>query len=404
MPRRADVADPVRRVSDDERRARIGVRHALATAHRRTTVDGVAEAMTVLHATDPATIHLACWARMPQVTVADVDRALDVERTLVRQLSMRQTLFATPRDLLPAVWGSACARVARTHRLPLLRDLDADGPLGPGHGAEWLDRACDAVMTHLAGGAAVSARELADRVPEVAGSVARNPGTKWGGTFPLAPRVLSQLHLETRVSRAGNDAPWPRSRPLWMAARHWLGTTPTPLPAREGWAELVRRWLWTFGPGTVEDLAWWLGATKTIAREALADVGAVPVALDDGATGWLRPDDLEPVPAPDPWVALLPLLDPTVMGWRGRACYLGPHRDRVFDSVGNAGATAWVDGRIVGAWAQDADGVVRVGLLQDVGRAAAGLAAEAARLTEWLAGVHAFAVNPSARAVAPPDA
>lgn len=400
MPRRPAAVEPVRRVRDDERRARIGVRHALAPAHRRNTIEGVAEAMTVLHATDPASIHLACWARMPRVTVADVDRALDVERTLVRQLSMRQTLFAMPRDLLPAVWGSACARVARTHRLPLVRELDAGGPLGPGRGAAWLDRACDAVMAHLAGGAEVSARNLADRVPEVAGSVARNPGTKWGGTFPLAPRVLSQLHLEARVSRARNDAPWPRSRPLWMSARHWLGEMPPALPAREGWAALVRRWLWTFGPGTVEDLAWWLGATKTIAREALTDVGAVPVALDHGATGWLRPDDVEPVAAPEPWVALLPLLDPTVMGWQARDFYFGPHRDRLFDSVGNAGATAWVNGRIVGAWAQDPDGVVQVGLLEDVGRAAArDLAAAAARLTDWLAGTRAFAVNPSAGAV-----
>ncbi len=103
MPKRTAAAQPVRRVGDDERRARIGVRHALAGEHKRSSVEGVADAMTVLHATDPGSIHLACWARMPQVGLADVDRALETDRTLVRQLSMRQTIFATPRDLLPAV-------------------------------------------------------------------------------------------------------------------------------------------------------------------------------------------------------------------------------------------------------------------------------------------------------------
>lgn len=400
MSRRAVALEPVRRVTDTERRSRIGVRHALAGGHRRGTVEGVAEAMTVLHATDPASIHLACWARATRVEREDVDRALDVDRTLVRQLSMRQTLFATPRDLLAAVWGSVCVRVVRSHLLRLLRDLDRGGPLGPGRGAEWLELACAAVMAQLADGDAISARELASRVPAVAGSVTVNPGTKWGGTFPLAPRVLSQLHLQARVSRAGNAAPWPRSRPLWTTTGHWLGEPPQPSAPRQGWAELVRRWLWTFGPGTVEDLRWWLGTTKSIAREALADVGAVPVQLDDGAIGWLRPDDQEPVPSPEPWVALLPVLDPSVMGWTGRGFYLGPHRHRLFDAVGNAGTTAWVNGRAVGAWAQDADGVVRLGLLEDVGAAALlALTAEAARLTEWLSGLRAFAMNPSAGVV-----
>ena len=61
----------------------------------------------------------------------------------------------------------------------------------------------------------------------------------------------------------------------------------------------------------------------------------------------------------EPWAALLPVLDPTVMGWKERDFYLGPHGPLLFDTNGNAGTTAWWDGRIVGCWAQDPDGVVR---------------------------------------------
>ena len=60
------------------------------------------------------------------------------------------------------------------------------------------------------------------------------------------------------------------------------------------------------------------------------------------------------------------MLDPTVMGWKERDFYLGPHGPTLFDTNGNAGTTAWWDGRIVGCWVQDADGVVRVDLLEDV--------------------------------------
>ena len=70
----------------------------------------------MLHATEPASVHLAVAARSEGVTVADVDRALYDDRTLVKQLAMRRTLFAFPRDLLPAVWGSASARVAEIER------------------------------------------------------------------------------------------------------------------------------------------------------------------------------------------------------------------------------------------------------------------------------------------------
>lgn len=386
-----------RHVDDRERRARIGVRHALAPPCHAATIEAAADTMTVLHATDPATIHLAAWARVPDLTVADVGRALDQDRTLVRQLSMRQTLFATPRDLLPAVMGSAAPRTAHQHLRPLLRDLDLGGPLGPGRAIEWLAAARSATIAYLASGQEISAKQLAADVPEAAGSVERAAGTRWSGTYPVAPRLLSQLHLEGAVSRARNAGPWQTSRPLWTSTEAWLGQRVAPLSAREGYAELVRRWLWTFGPGTVEDVQWWLGATKTIVRQALSDLDAVPVTLDGGDIGWLGSDDLDEVASPGPWQALLPVLDPTVMGWKGREFYLGPHRGALFDSVGNAGCTAWVDGQIVGGWWQDADQVVRLRLLEQVDRPThQRLLVEAERLTTWLDGTRAFPVNPAA--------
>ena len=120
----------------------------------------------------------------------------------------------------------------------------------------------------------------------------------------------------TAATGASPDRSGRRWRPGWASV-------PEPWKAAEGWAELVRRWLWTFGPGTAADIQWWLGGTVGIVKQALADVDAVPVSLDGGGdTGWLLPDDLEPVTHDEPWVALLPVLDPTVMGWKSRGFYL----------------------------------------------------------------------------------
>ena len=87
-------------------------------------------------------------------------------------------------------------------------------------------------------------------------------------------------------------------------------------------------------------------------------------------------------------MSLLPALDPTIMGWRHRAWYLGPHREPLFDRNGNAGPTVWVGGRAVGAWSQRAGGEVVHRLLEDVPRRDVRRIDAAARaLTAWMDGV-----------------
>ena len=84
------------------------------------------------------------------------------------------------------------------------------------------------------------------------------------------------------------------------------------------------------------------------------------------------------------------------MGWKERGFYLGEHGPVLFDTNGNAGTTAWWDGRIVGCWAQDPDGVVVLHLLEEVGaEGRAALRAEAERLTGWLAGHRVSTIYPS---------
>ena len=373
-----------RRISDSERRSRIAVRHALAPAHRLTDVVAVTRAMTVLHATEAATVHLAVAARAEGVKPEDVDVELYDARSVVKQLAMRRTLFVFPRELLPAAWGSASARVATSEGKRIAKAIAAGG-IAP-DGEAWLHAARDATLARLAAGPATTA-ELRAQVPELAGTVGGTTDKTWDRPVPVAPWVLTHLGLEGRVLRGRNAGHWRLNKPTWTTAEDWLGVVDEPLGEDAGYAALVGRWLTTFGPGTAADIQWWLGSTKTAVTRALADLGAVEVDLDDGTTGWVHPTD-EDTGTAEPWAALLPTLDPTVMGWKSRAFYLPPdHVPYLFDTNGNAGTTAWWDGRIVGCWVQDEAGVVRLSLLEDVGpEGLAALELEAQRLTSWLDG------------------
>ncbi len=386
------MAKPV--IDDPERRARLVARHALSPAHRVATVEEGTRAMTVLHATEPATVYLSLQARVHNVTEADIDAALFDERTVVKQLAMRGTLFVFPRDLLPAAWGSASLRVASQLRSRLIKDVEAGGLASDG--AAWLDQAAEAVLTRLSSGDPVAAQALREELPALQGTVSRSLGKTYGGEFPIAPTVLSWLGCEGRIVRGPNTGHWRTSRPLWTTMDAWLGDPPPPSTPAHGYAELVKRWLATFGPGTARDLQWWLGSTASAVTKALADVGAVEVGLSGGVSGWVLPGDDEPTEASAPAALLLPVLDSTVMGWKERDFFLGPHAAALFDRNGNAGTTAWWDGRIVGCWVQDPDGRVAVSLLEDIGAdASRALEEEAERLTAWLGGVVVGTVYPS---------
>ncbi|WP_112240792.1 winged helix DNA-binding domain-containing protein [Kribbella monticola] len=372
----------MRHVTDDERRARLAVRHALAPPFRVKTPEAATEAMTALHATEAASVYLSCGARVDGFELADLDRALYEDRSLVKQLAMRRTLFVFPRDLLPHVWSSASARVATAERARIAKGVVKVGLTT--NGEQWLKEARTQLLALLAATPdGCTTADVRAAVPMIDVKVELSAGQ----TF-TASGVLTLLSLSGEIVRGVNTGRWFTSRHRWTLMDRWLGATPPPPPsATDGYRELVRRWLHSFGPGTEDDLVWWLGATKSAVRTALQALDAVEVSLDGGATGWLLADDLDEVRDPGPWVALLPVLDPTVMGWKGRDFYLGPHREQIFEIRGNAGTTAWVDGRVVGCWVQDGDGVVRVALLEKVSaRARRALDAEAVRLTQWLAG------------------
>ena len=375
----------MRRVGAEERRARLTQRHRLAPAYRASDVAETVRSVVALHSTDAATVFLSAWARTRDFSVEDLELALYEERSLVRMLGMRRTLWVVPRELA-AVVQAACTRTIAARERKRLEGFVAQSGVTDAPGA-WLDDVAGAALRAVeARGEAFTADVSADE-PVLASKLRLGVGTRWEAQPSAASRVLPLLAAEGRLVRGRPRTSWTNGQYRWVPTGTWLGGAIEAVDAAAAQVELLRRWLLSFGPATETDIRWWTGWTARETRAALAAVGHAVVELD-GGTGYVLVDDVEAIEPPEPSVALLPTLDPTTMGWKERGWYLGDHAALLFDRNGNAGPTVWWDGRVVGGWAQRKGGEVVFRLLEDVGRAAEqAVAAEAERLAEWLGAV-----------------
>lgn len=377
-----------RRIGSAERRARLGVRHRLAADAKADTPEQVAAGLVALHATDPATVYLAAAARLRAPRVADVERALYDDRTLIRLLGMRRTVFVVPAEVAPVVQAACTDEIAKTERRRLVEHLGTQGhPDNVADAQRWLNEVAESTVSMLAARGTATAQQLGEDEPRLRQRLIMAKGKSYEAIANVSSRVLGVLAAEGRIVRGRPRGSWLSTQYHWSTTDAWLPGARRPWTAEAARVELARRWLRAFGPAQVADLRWWAGWTAGVTKKILAELGPVEVDLD-GAPGLLLADDVARVPAPDPWIALLPALDPTAMGWFERDFYLGEHRAALFDRSGNIGPTVWCDGRIIGGWAQRADGEVVCRMLADIGaEATAAVGAEAARLTDWMGDV-----------------
>jgi len=370
----------IRKVSVAERRRRLAIRHHLAPWERAGTVTATTADIIALHGTDPASVYLAARARTREVDTTAIEHALYEERSLVRMLGMRRTVFVVPAGLAPVIQAACTDQIAERMRRQLGQAIEASGIAADG--ASWLKDVGEATVRALAARGTATGAELAQDEPRLRAQIVYAADKDYGGPVNVTTRLLTLLSAEGLIVRGRPRGGWTSSQVTWSAAEDLARP-----PAGAARAELARRWLSAFGPASVSDLQWWTGLTAGQVRQALAQLDLTEVDLDGSPGVLLAADEsgLDDAPALEPWAALLPALDPTAMGWRERAWYVGEHTAALFDRSGNIGPTAWWQGRIVGGWAQRKDGEIAVRLLEDAGtEAAAAIAAEAQRLREWI--------------------
>jgi hypothetical protein len=364
-----------------QRRARLTHRHLLIPAVRTDDVAAIADAVVAVHSADPVSAHLSVLARMAAPSIAAIETALYTDRVVLRHHAMRRTLWVATPERTRAMHAAATRKLVGPEHRRTAALLAAGGIADP---EIWLRDARADIVTALREHGPATARDLGRLVPELAHPLVLAPGKAYSATVAAHTRVLLLLGFEAALIRTRPVGSWVSGQYTWASMHDWVPGGIDDAEERDACAGLARAWLHRFGPGSTADLAWWAGWGLATTRRALADNAAVEVDLD-GGTGWLLPDDLDPVSDPGPWVALLPGLDPTVMGWKERSWYLPAAAGDAFDRNGNAGPTIWVDGQVVGAWAQRPDGEVRLHWFTAVpARRRAAVEQRAAELASWV--------------------
>ena len=194
--------------------------------------------------------------------------ALYEDRTLLRMLGMRRTMFVVDPEL-GAVMDAACTqalvagRAAPAHR----------AARGPGHRTRRRTAGSAACPTapspRSRHSGTATASELTKVVPELREKLVMGEGKKWGGDR----RRLDARPVPARHRRADRARPaaWPvDSRASTNGRRCAPGSTRCRTTTRsDARAALLRRWLRTYGPATLRDITWWTGWTQAQGRAAL---------------------------------------------------------------------------------------------------------------------------------------
>jgi hypothetical protein len=313
-----------------------------ARAHGLVEPAGSVEAALVraagLYGTAP-TSHLGLAVRLGRPVASELERATQVDRSIVRVPAMRGSVFLLPKELAPS--GLALSRPNVLRRTLNGAGLDDDE----------LDRLGDRIEARLGEG------PLPTREVRAALGAEAPPGER----LTMVMRLLAHEGRIVATHPTGGRA----ETYAWARMSDWVAL-PGPAPTiAEALTVLAPIWMRANGPGSIDDLAWWAGVSGAQAASALKAMRAREVAVEGLATPQLASDEVlaeldargqaPQVVRPPPMVRLLPMWDAWLMARRDRTRILDDRwKPFVVDRGGNVTNAIVVDGRVVGTW--DVDG------------------------------------------------
>ncbi len=326
----------------------------------------VVQDICALHATGAPNAYLSLWSRMEYFELKQLDFELYDRRSLVRRLCMRATVHIVPSQRLPVFFQATWQKLEHRFQRDMVKALVWSGLCREGEQARTLNSLQQRIVSALARRGTATMAELGEMVPELKAQFEYAPGKPYGGSYSIGTRLISGLCARGLLVRARPRGSWRSNLFEYALLEEWLGDLNLDIIApKEARTQLVKWYLAAYGPATVEDIAWWSGFTKrdtVFALKALTEE-LVEVAIEHvGGGHWMLRDDHERLRSasfgPELCVNLLPSLDPYIMGYRDRRRFLPPdHYDQVFDRSGNAFASVWVNGRVVGIWQETKEGI-----------------------------------------------
>ncbi len=284
----------------------------------------VAEQLLAVQGQDARGVRLAVRARTEGLTVADFDRALSDERSLLITWCNRGTLHLISRQDYPLL--------AQLTMPPLFtanaRRLEQEGvmPAAAERGVRVIERA-------LTEEGPLTRKQLGERIAQ---ADVRTEG-----------QALLHLLMLACLRGIAVRGPMIGRQHAYALVRDWLGPQPAPPERDRALAELARRYLRGHAPADAADLAKWAGLPL---RDARAGLGAIASDLHERDDGLLELAGAasrrsEAMPSP----RLLGAFDPILLGWRSREFIVGRHQPAIMVG-GMFLAFALVDGRAAGLW------------------------------------------------------
>lgn len=288
---------------------------------RAERAEEVVHRLLAVQAQDARAFRLAVRARSHGCTVASMDAALTVDRSLVVSWLCRGTLHLV-----------GAADYWWLHRLTAPRHLTSNSRRLAQLGVDnaQVQAAIEVIL------AQVAARP---RTRAELGAAIDDAGLPTAGQIlvHLLAAASFRAHLVRGPMRGGEHC--------FVDAERWLERPQAIADRDQMLAGLSRRYLAGHGPASPRDLAAFCGITLGDARWGFALIASETRQLGDTLT-YLAGQDLEPrLPPP----RLLGMFDPILHGWADRSFVVGDYPGTV-TSNGMFRATALVAGRVAGTW------------------------------------------------------
>ena len=234
-------------------------RHFLEERAARGDLLAVVSRICGLHAQVMSSAELAAWARIDGLDSGDMRTALWQERTLVKIWAMRWTLHLFSAADYP-IYLAALRSYGyfRSERWLQSYNITLDD----------MDALLEGFRVTLTGDG-MTRQQLAEAVAQHSGRPHLREALLGGWGTLLKPGAY-QGHLVFGPSSGQNVT--------FVSTRHWLGEFPE-LDTADARLEIVRRYLYAYGPATSGDFASWWGTARTDAKKLFQALGDEVIPL-----------------------------------------------------------------------------------------------------------------------------
>ncbi|MFX0077316.1 MAG: winged helix DNA-binding domain-containing protein [Candidatus Hermodarchaeota archaeon] len=293
----------------------------------------IADDLCGLHATGTIEPYLTLYARTSNFKKEDLDKQLYVEKSLGRIRGMRKTLFIETKQMIPIVHTSIKSQTDK-------RD------------EQYLEM-----------------REISlDEYNVLSQKILKLVSNKEMSTTEIKKALISKKDIVAVISVMLDQMLLIRGRPIksWKDRRLLYAPFEAYFPdvdvnkytQEEAFQLLVHKYIKSYGPVTIKDIAWWLGFNKTQAKKVLEylenQIEYIKITNLESEYIIIKEDLAqinEIASQKKETLNLLPRLDPYLMGYKDRERYVNlDNFEYVFDRSGNATSTILLNGKVIGVW------------------------------------------------------